>query len=533
MNAPILHGAELACISVALALLLCLRPTTSLGAVENAPSPEPIAGTWQGEFTIGDKPRPIAIEITRTPDGWTATYEGTDHQRRNFKTAQVAGAHVRLTTSGGSFFDGTLSSESLKGTYQHDATRAGPFSLVRSAPPASQPNVVGAYGADGLVTYGIAMQNGALFVGRPTDGWGRILHAQPDGSFTYGQTLLDQTAAVGRVRFGGDDTSRTMTIEEVGKPIFHGSRTAELAEEVSFASEGARLAGTLYRPAGAGPFPAVVMLHGSGPALRGDEPWLHTLVADGFAVFTYDKRGCGKSTGGTWRASFDTYAKDALAAVGLLGARPEIDPAHIGLYGPSQGGYVGLLAASQSPAVRFVMIRSTSAVTPLVQEEYRMGKLLEIHGYPSSEIVAAQEFVRAKFNAPLSGDWATYGALAEKHRGAKWFDEVGGAPAKDHPAHEFWRLNGRFDPMPLVTGLTIPILWLTPEFDEAGPARETVELLKRVEAELAHFVLPHANHGMLLASGYEITEESLAKANGYTPDFLPTIRRWLANQVQR
>src|SRR5262245_63436574 len=66
----------------------------------------------------------------------------------------------------------------------------------------------------------------------------------------------------------------------------------------TFPSGDIRLAYRLDLPTGTGPFPAIVMGHGSAPARRYDFPFeAQRLVAAGFAVLRYDKRGVGDSGG--------------------------------------------------------------------------------------------------------------------------------------------------------------------------------------------------------------------------------------------
>ena len=83
-----------------------------------------------------------------------------------------------------------------------------------------------------------------------------------------------------------------------------------------------RLAGTLYLPLSGPPAPAVVFVHGAGPAVRGDR--YHELARHfarkGVAALIYDKRGCGESTGDWTRAGLPDLAEDALACVRLLAA---------------------------------------------------------------------------------------------------------------------------------------------------------------------------------------------------------------------
>jgi len=138
-------------------------------------------------------------------------------------------------------------------------------------------------------------------------------------------------------------------------------------EEVSYASAaGVKLAGTLTLPKdGKGPFPAVVLISGSGPqdrdeSLMGHRPFLvlaDALTRRGVAVLRADDRGVGKSTGSFAKATTDDFATDALAGVAFLKARADVDAKRIGLVGHSEGGVVAPLAAARQPAdVAFVVL---------------------------------------------------------------------------------------------------------------------------------------------------------------------------------
>ena len=128
---------------------------------------------------------------------------------------------------------------------------------------------------------------------------------------------------------------------------------------------GVTLAGTLTLPPGAGPFPAVVLIAGSGPNARdeavfGHKPFLllaDTLTRRGIAVLRYDKRGIGHSTGSYPLATTADFAADADAAVNFLKMQAVIDPKKIGLLGHSEGGVIAPLVASQHPSeIAFVVL---------------------------------------------------------------------------------------------------------------------------------------------------------------------------------
>ena len=108
------------------------------------------------------------------------------------------------------------------------------------------------------------------------------------------------------------------------------------AEEVAFANPvqtRVHLAGTLTLPAGKGPFPAAVLITGSGAqdrdeTLLGHKPFAviaDHLTAAGIAVLRYDDRGVGESTGDHAAANSADFATDANAAAALP-AGPAGDP---------------------------------------------------------------------------------------------------------------------------------------------------------------------------------------------------------------
>ena len=122
------------------------------------------------------------------------------------------------------------------------------------------------------------------------------------------------------------------------------------------------LAGTLTRPEGKGPFPAVVLITGSGAQNRDEEIFGHKpflVLADhltrrGIAVLRYDDRGVGKSTGKFASATSEDFAGDAWAAWQTLSTRPEIDARRIGLLGHSEGGLIAPMLAAAHPEIAFV-----------------------------------------------------------------------------------------------------------------------------------------------------------------------------------
>lgn len=133
---------------------------------------------------------------------------------------------------------------------------------------------------------------------------------------------------------------------------------------------GIELAATLTIPEGKGPFPAVLLIAGSGPndrdeTLMGHKPFLvlaDYLTRKGIVVLRADKRGVGKSTGSYSEAVMSDFASDADAGVAFLKTRPEVDPKHIGLIGHSEGGLIAPMVAVHNPDVAFVVLMAGPGV---------------------------------------------------------------------------------------------------------------------------------------------------------------------------
>ncbi|HEY7530623.1 MAG TPA: alpha/beta fold hydrolase [Gemmatimonadota bacterium] len=141
------------------------------------------------------------------------------------------------------------------------------------------------------------------------------------------------------------------------------------AEEVSVRTgRGHLLAGTLTRPAGAGPFPAVVLVSGSGPQDR-DATYLGTyrpfrqladaLSREGIAVLRLDDRGVGGSTGRFSVATSADFADDLRSALAFLRRRTDVDGGRLALLGESEGGLVASMVAAEEEDLRGLVMMGT------------------------------------------------------------------------------------------------------------------------------------------------------------------------------
>jgi acetyl esterase/lipase len=139
-------------------------------------------------------------------------------------------------------------------------------------------------------------------------------------------------------------------------------------EDVRISVTGTELGGTLFRPQDPGRYPAVVFVHGAGGGSRSAFiAQAEFLAGAGVVALVYDKRAVGYSF---VNRDFELLADDALAAVRLLRERAEVDPARVGLWGVSEGGWVVPIAASRSASVAFAILVSAPNVSPLFAAAY-------------------------------------------------------------------------------------------------------------------------------------------------------------------
>ena len=153
--------------------------------------------------------------------------------------------------------------------------------------------------------------------------------------------------------------------------------------------EGERaLPGTLAMPNGEGPFPAVVLVHGSGPQDRDEtiganKPFLDIargLAAQGIAVLRYEKRTKARPqdfAGGNFGVDDET-TNDAVLAVAALRKTPGIDPNRVFVLGHSQGGMMAPRIAAKSGHVAGLVLLaapSRSLLDIVIEQNRRLAVL--------------------------------------------------------------------------------------------------------------------------------------------------------------
>jgi len=135
-------------------------------------------------------------------------------------------------------------------------------------------------------------------------------------------------------------------------------------------ADGVDLAGTLTLPRGAGPWPAVVLVSGSGQQDRDEtlmdhKPFLvlaDALTRAGIAVLRYDDRGVGGSGGDPTKGTSVDFARDAEAGIDWLRLQPGIDPARIAVVGHSEGGLIAAILAARRPDLAGIVMLAGTGV---------------------------------------------------------------------------------------------------------------------------------------------------------------------------
>ncbi len=303
--------------------------------------------------------------------------------------------------------------------------------------------------------------------------------------------------------------------------------------EVNFISDGVRLFGRLHFPDRPPPYPAVVLVHGSG-----DSPgtlWMYNsdfFVANGFAVLTYDKRGSGQSEG-SFTFDFRQLARDAVAAVDYLASVPEVKTDSIGLSAYSQGGWVAPLAATLSDRTQFVVVNYGMIESPAEEARLEMRQLLLNANVTGADLQAADELIRAAVDLVASGlesGWPRFQELKKKYRKAPWIDNLDGTPVAQLMSLPRvlvqWigkrklppGLDWNYDSTKLLESSEIPMVWLLAEEDLSAPNTETIAKLRSLAVAGKPYRLilfPNADHGMLT---FEETGEG-RNYTGYAPGY--------------
>jgi len=346
-------------------------------------------------------------------------------------------------------------------------------------------------------------------------------------------------------------------------------------EEITFQSGESTLVGDLQLPAGTGPFPVVLFVHGSGKSDRTNGmyflPIMERMSRAGYATFAWDTPGAGESTG-----EIDPHhviserAQILLDAIEVMKAHPDIDPHRIGLWGGSQAGYVMPFALTQSDDIAFMICVSCPGMSGVDQSTYQAMALALCTGTPEGQADRRAELLAdldAARNYETYGQYAHYREVIEA-----LFETASSAPKGfgfEVVPEEAWRLNDPeketwWNPMEVIRHTRIPVLALLGDKDwQMDPLQAAGAWSKALQAAGNSYsrveLFPDANHDLAAPAtgcpdgdkqmfekyvqslGYTSLETAMAAIEEnpelinqfpFAPGYLDLIEEWLTNLPQ-
>jgi uncharacterized protein len=319
---------------------------------------------------------------------------------------------------------------------------------------------------------------------------------------------------------------------------------------------GLSLVGSLTLPHGPGPFPAAVLIAGSGAHTRDELVSLHKallVLADhltrrGLAVLRYDKRGVGLSGGrADPDSTTDDYASDVRAAVHFLRIQPGVDPGRIGLVGHSEGGIIAPMVAAGNPEIAFVVLLAGTGLPGYEVRMLQENALNRAGGVAEKEVLANDRLNRIVFpliiatkdndEAVRKINVAVRQALAPEERKLAGFPEAGWPTgALGGLLTPWFRRFLELDPRPYLEKVRCPVLALNGAKDLQVLPDENLEAitqaLRRGGNERATIKkLPGLNHQFQTAptgspGEYRNIEETFA------PSALKLVSDWILAELK-
>lgn len=259
------------------------------------------------------------------------------------------------------------------------------------------------------------------------------------------------------------------------------------SEEVSFVSaDGTMLRGTLVFPESvvAERLPAIILLHGAERAER--TRFVYPMLANlflqrGIAVLVYDKRGVGESGGNFETSTFEQLIADAVAAIGLLRRRENIDPSRIGLFGASQSGWYTPEIAARAGGLAFIINKVGPAISWRDNVAWEVYNDFLADGVSAESAREQTEIVRRIWDYQLAPNEPERIAL-EKLLASWATREDSGLPIELELASPSKAAVMRYDPAPFLESLSVPTLYLYGSDDVNVPAAKNVARLQELES---------------------------------------------------
>lgn len=505
-------------------------------------------GRWEGALRIGPNTLPLVVRVEAGPAGMTAALDSPAHGTRGIPVTdlKVTTGTVRFAVpSLGGRYEGAVSTggELWTGVWSQGGSSL-PLVLARSAEtgaavpdqrpdPASQAvaglagiwegqisvsgqriRIVFRVDADGNAVMDSPDQGARnIAVDRPVEAGGVVRFVVPvlQGRFE-GSRSEDGGTLTGMLHQGGVRMPLVLTRTATTAALARRPQTPAppfpyRSETVAFdnaSAPGVRLAGTLTLPEGPGPFPAAVLITGTGPhdrdeTIEGHKPfalWADALTRRGVAVLRYDDRGVAASTGDYGAATGRDFATDVRAAGDWLAARPEIDPARVGLIGHSEGASFAWMALEDGLQPAWLVTLAGPAVSggDIITEQVR--RTAEAAGTPA-EAVAGGVAVQRQLMAAVA---ANAGDAAAVHREVEAVLLANGVTSEAATrtaavmSSAWYRGLVAYDPGEAIQSMSAPLLAVYGDRDLQVPADQNAPVVSSLKPDAEVVVLPGLNH---------------------------------------
>ena len=341
------------------------------------------------------------------------------------------------------------------------------------------------------------------------DGTWDSAKAQWTGTWTQGQSIeldLHRASAADRT---ARSTPPTRPQEDA---IAKGPRPYS-DEPVTFANAaaaGVTLSGTFSMPSGAGPFPTVVLIAGSGPNDRDEDVLGHKIflvLADalnrrGIAVLRYDKRGIGGSTGSYDAATSADFISDAEAAVAFLKTRTDVDTRRIGLLGHSEGGLIAPAVAVADPSVAFMVLMAGPGVRGDRVLMTQIEAIARANGAAEADIartrtVRGQAFAIVEASSDAADAKARLAAAAAPAIAAGQLKPEAADQGIAQMTSPWMYSFLRYDPAPVLQKVRVPVLAIGGSLDLQVEPKENLAAIRaelKDDADVTVTELPGLNH---------------------------------------
>jgi hypothetical protein len=329
---------------------------------------------------------------------------------------------------------------------------------------------------------------------------------------------------------------------ETGGQRLTGVRREVEATEARFESVGVNLVGQLILPKGPGPFPIVVLVHGSENTSGIWNNRLRTMFpANGIGVFVYDKRGTGRSEG-RYTQDFHVLAADAAAAMARAKVMAGLRGSQFGYQGGSQAGWVIPLAVQKSGA-DFSIVAFGLAEGPLAEDREQVMSELRARGYGPDTLAKAREVTDVTGRIMASNfreGFDELAAIKARYGVTPWFAQIEGEFTGDFLRNPPWLLQligpwfgvgttWTHDPVPVLKTNTQPSLWLLAGKDREAPSENTVRILRELQTsqpQLDVIVFPNADHGLVDV----VEEKGELRDTNFSPGYFETMAAWIKTQ---